>query len=155
MVVVGVNDKCILHLVPCYFKILNYTTEGSGFQVKFWLTRLCVCPQRGSGRSVSVRTFRKIQNIIYIHNISVFQDTKKWRNQWQQISFFDLLVKEVFVHNSWNVKQGISHPKECVFTVRRQKHIVLCTLPLTSSAFTEDTDSLPQYRKSSVSDQLS
>ncbi len=50
------------------------------------------------------------------------------------MSYLDLLIKEIFVHNSWNVKQGISHPEECVFTVGRQNHIVLCKLPLTSSA---------------------
>lgn len=63
-----------------------------------------------------------------------------------------LLVKEIFVHNSWNVEQGISHPKERVFTVGRQKHIVLCKLPLTNSAQKEDTNNLLWYRKSSVSD---
>lgn len=53
-----------------------------------------------------------------------------------------LLVKEIFLHNSWNVEQGISHSKECVFTVGRQKHIVLLRLPLISSAQTEDTNNL-------------
>lgn len=36
---------------------------------------------------------------------------------------FDLLVQEVFVHHSCNIQQGIPHPKECVFTVRRQTYL--------------------------------
>lgn len=31
-------------------------------------------------------------------------------------SGLDSLVEEIFVDHSRNVKQGISHPKECVFT---------------------------------------
>lgn len=57
--------------------------------------------------------------------------TEIGRIQAPQRRCLDLLVKEIFVHNSWNVEQGISHPEECVFTAERQKHIVLCRLPLT------------------------
>ncbi len=38
MVVVGMNDKCIPNLFLINFKMLGYTTEGSGVIVKFWLT---------------------------------------------------------------------------------------------------------------------
>lgn len=45
-------------------------------------------------------------------------------------SFLDLLVKEIFVHNSWDVQQGVPHSKEGVFTVQEQKQIVSLRLPL-------------------------
>lgn len=34
----------------------------------------------------------------------------------------DSLVKKVLVHNSWDVEQGIAHPKECVFTVKTKAY---------------------------------
>lgn len=57
------------------------------------------------------------------------QYTEICRYLGKQKSYFDLLVKEVLVHNSWNVKQGISHPKECVFTVWRQKTYCITETP--------------------------
>lgn len=44
---------------------------------------------------------------------------------WKETCGLNVLVQEIFVHNSWNIQQGISHAEECVFTVRRHKPIVL------------------------------
>lgn len=83
-----------------------------GFSVQFRLTRLCVCLQPGSGHWASVRIFEKRK---------VNQTAILWKekNMWEQTCGLNLLVKEIFVHNGWNIQQGISHPKECVFTVKR------------------------------------
>lgn len=148
MVVVGMNDQCIPYLVPRNFNTLQpllkhvvsqWSFDSQGFVFVFSEDLVVRLQSEPLGKN----TKNKVR-----------WDTEIWGRQWKQMSCSDLLVKEIFVHNSWNVEQGISHPKECVFTVWRQKHIVLCRLPLTSSAPTEDTNSLLWYGKSSVSDLL-
>lgn len=48
---------------------------------------------------------------IYRHHSGNKTDIKKNKNQ-------GLLVKEVLVHNCTDIKQGISHSKQDIFTVR-------------------------------------
>lgn len=60
----------------------------------------------------------------------------------------DLLVKEIFVHNSWNVQQGVPHPKERVFTVQGQKQTVSLWLPLVKSAQRSFTRLWPNWIRS-------
>lgn len=62
--------------------------------------------------------------------------TAVWSIPENKRSSLDLLVKEIFVHNSWDVQQGVPHPKERVFTVQGQKQIVSLGLPLIKSALT-------------------
>lgn len=123
-VVLGMNGQCIPYMVPRNFNPLRCTTEAHVW--RFNSQGLVFVFSEDLVIRLQSKPCREHKT-----DVSVFYVTEIGRNQAPQRRCLDLLVKEIFVHNSWNVEQGISHPKECVFTAERQKHIVLCRLPLT------------------------
>lgn len=115
MEVTGMNDQCGLYLVPRNLNTLHNT-----------------CGARGVQWSLNSQGFVSVFSqdlVIGLQSEPLSKDTNKMLVCFQtqmherlcEKSRSDLLVKEIFVHHSWNVEQGISHPKECVFTEGRQE----------------------------------